>query len=92
MIRLYREEKSAQADGIEAEFREMVLGFDCMVVDTSRAVNLFVADVTLPVITDNQRIISGDEIPVYIKETEKFMREWQLLQNHCCTTADIELD
>ena len=33
MIKLYREEASAEADTIEAEFREMVLGYDKVVVD-----------------------------------------------------------
>ena len=33
MIKLYREEKSQLADTIEAEFREMVLGYDRVIVE-----------------------------------------------------------
>lgn len=32
-IKLYRKENSPQVDGIEAEFREMVLGYDRVVID-----------------------------------------------------------
>ena len=34
MIKLYREKNSVQADTIEVEFRELVLGYDRVVVNT----------------------------------------------------------
>jgi hypothetical protein len=37
MIILYREEKSPSADVIEAEFRELVMGYDRVVVDPAQA-------------------------------------------------------
>jgi len=47
-----------EADAIEAEFREMVLGYE--------------------------RVVSGAEIPSYIKELERLMRDWQLFQGDYC--------
>ena len=41
MIKLYRERNSSQADTIEAEFREMVLGYDRVVVNEKEAAQLF---------------------------------------------------
>ena len=84
MIKLYREENSPQADAFEAEFRDMVLGYDRVVVDEKEAVQLFGVEVELPVITNNEKVVSGDGIPAYIKELKQLMREWQLFQGDCC--------
>ena len=88
MIKLYREETSLQADTIEAEFREMVLGYDRVVVKADEAAQLFGAETQLPVITNNERIVSGEAIPAYIKELGKLMREWQLFQGDYCYVDD----
>jgi len=87
MIKLYREENSQQADIIEAEFRELVLGYDRIVIDTKDAAQLFEAD-TLPVITNNERVVSGNNIPAYIKELKQLMRDWQLFQSDACYVYD----
>ena len=89
MIILYREEKSSSADAIEAEFRELVLGYDRVVVDPAQAAELFgETHAALPVIKNNERVVSGDDIPVYLKELTKLMHDWQLFQNHCCSVDD----
>lgn len=80
MIKLYREETSAEADAIEAEFREMVLGYERVVVGAGEKV----AGRELPVLTNNERVVSGAEIPSYIKELKKLMRDWQLFQSDAC--------
>ena len=87
MIKLYREENSPQADMIEAEFRDIVLGYDRVVVDEKKAAQLF-DDATLPVITNNERVVSGDVIPSYIKELKQLMREWQRFQSDACYVDD----
>ena len=87
MIKLYREENSPQADMIEAEFRDIVLGYDRVVVDEKKAAQLF-DDAPLPVITNNERVVSGDGIPGYIKELKQLMREWQRFQNDACYVDD----
>jgi hypothetical protein len=84
MIKLYREENSASADAIEAEFRELVLGYDRVVIQSRAAAALFGADTSLPVITNNTRIVSGEAIPAYIEELTRVMRAWQLFQSDAC--------
>jgi hypothetical protein len=83
MIVLYREEKSPQADAIEAEFRELVLGYDRVIVEAERAHELFDGH-SLPVIKNNERVISGDGIQPYLKELENLMRDWQMFQGDYC--------
>ena len=83
MIKLYREENSPQADIIEAEFRELVLGYDRVLLDVKEAAQLF-DDATLPVITNNERVVNGDEIPAYIKELKQLIRDWQRFQSDAC--------
>jgi hypothetical protein len=75
MIVLYRESKSSEADAIEAEFREMVLGYDRVIVEPAQACELFGEGHDLPVIRNNERVVSGEEIPSYLKELEKLMRD-----------------
>jgi len=87
MIKLYREKDSPQADAIEAEFRELVLGYDRVVVDADEGVGLFDKR-TLPVITDNERVVNGDEVPAYIKELTQLMSDWQLFQGDYCYVND----
>lgn len=84
MIKLYREEKSPQADAIEAEFREMVLGYDRVAVEADEAARLFGAETALPVITNNEKVVSGEQIRQYIRELEQFMRDWQKFQVDSC--------
>lgn len=87
MIVLYREEKSVHADTIEAEFREMVLGYDRVIVDAHQAEELF-DGLSLPVIRNNERVVSSTDIPSYLKELERFVRDWQLFQSDTCYVDD----
>lgn len=87
MIKLYREEISMEADAIEAEFQEMVLGYDRVLIESSTAEEMFKGR-SLPVVTNNERIVSGEEIKPYIKELEKFVNEWRLFQGDFCYTDD----
>lgn len=79
MIKLYREETSAAADAIEAEFRELVLGYDRVVLEADRAEEMF-SGRTLPVIANNERVVSGAEIAPYLQELENLTRDWRLFQ------------
>ena len=87
MIKLYREENSPQADTIEAEFREMVLGYDRVIVEPAKALTMF-EGLALPVITNNERIVSGEEIQPYIKALETLMNHWQLYQGDMCMPGE----
>jgi hypothetical protein len=88
MIKLYREEQSKQADTIEAEFRDLVLGYDRVVMKAKDAVQTFGADTSLPVLTDNARVVSGDQIPAYLKELTQLMHSWRRFQSDCCYVDD----
>ena len=83
MIKLYREEKSELADTIEAEFRELVLAYDRVIVEPAEALTMF-EGLALPVITNNERVVSGEEIQPYIQALEKLMNHWQLYQGDMC--------
>ena len=87
MIKLYREEHSPQADTIEAEFRELVLSFDRVIVEPVQAQTMFEGR-ALPVITNNERIVSGDEIQPYIKALGTLMNHWQLYQGDMCMPGE----
>lgn len=88
MIKLYRKEKSSQADAIEAEFRDMILGYDRVLIPEKDAKQIFGAQTSLPVITNNERIVSGEEIPAYIKELQQLMHDWQRFQGDSCYVDD----
>ncbi len=88
MVKLYRELKSVEADAIEAEFKEMVLGYDRVVVDPAQASSLFGGQRSLPVITNNEKIVSGAEIAPYLQELKDLMRDWQKFQGDFCYVDD----
>lgn len=84
MIKLYREPVSPQADAIEAEFRDMLFGYDRVVIDSAEAEQRFGDQYPLPVITNNEKTVSGDSIPAYMKELRKLMKDWQRFQGDSC--------
>lgn len=88
MIKLYREEVSPQADAIEAEFRDAILGYDREVLTPAEFRERFGDEHSLPVITNNERIVSGDEITGYVRELQNLMREWQAFQGDWCYVND----
>lgn len=89
MIKLYRELESPPADAIEAEFREMVLAYDRVVLAAGEAERLFGSGVSAPVLTDNARTVSGaEEIASYLNEVRKLVHDWQLFQGDYCYVDD----
>jgi len=85
MIKLYRELNSPEADSIEAEFRELVLAYERVLVEPAQ--ELF-DGAGLPVITNNERVVSGEDIRPYLKELETLVREWQLFQGDYCYVGE----
>jgi hypothetical protein len=88
MIKLYREAASPQADAIEVEFRELVLGYDRVVLATDEAARLFGKEAILPFITNNERVVYVEQFPAYLKELTQLMRQWQLFQGDYCYVDD----
>ena len=88
MVKLYREKVDPVADAIEADLQDMIFGYDREVVNSATAVRLFGEERPLPVITNNERVVSGDEIPAYIKELRSLMTDWQAFQGDSCYVND----
>ena len=88
MIKLYRKENSPRADAIEAEFRDMILGYDRILIPEKDAQQMFGAQTNLPVITNNERVVSGEAIPAYIEELRQLMHDWQRFQGDSCYVDD----
>jgi hypothetical protein len=84
MVKLYREKVSPQADAIEAEFQDMIFGYDREIMDPSTAAEKFGPDHALPVITNNEKMVSGEEIPAYMRELRILMKDWQAFQGDSC--------
>jgi hypothetical protein len=53
-------------------------------VEPVQARELFGEGHALPVIKNNERVVSGEEINVYLKELEKLMHDWQMFQGDYC--------
>jgi hypothetical protein len=49
---------------------------------------MFGPQISLPVITNNEKIVSGEGIPAYIKELGTLMRDWQRFQGDSCYVDD----
>ena len=88
MIKLYREQVSPPADAIEAEFQDMIFGYDREIMTAAEASQRFDANHTLPILTNNEKTVSGDSIPAYIDELRNLMREWQAFQGDSCYVND----
>jgi hypothetical protein len=84
MIKLFRTEDSLQANAIEAEFQDLLLAYDRVVIDENEAKRMFGTETNLPVITNNEKVASGEEIPVYIQELRTLMHDWQQYQGDSC--------
>jgi hypothetical protein len=89
MIKIYREEISPKADRIEAEFRDMILGYDREIITPTEAIRRFGPQHSLPVITNNEKVLSRDCIPVYVEELRNLMQEWQAFQGDWCYINDM---
>lgn len=84
MVKLFREKDSPQADAVEAEFKEMILGYDRVILDPAEAAQRFGPEHSLPVITNNDRVVSGEAITPYLQELQQLMQEWQAFQGDSC--------
>jgi hypothetical protein len=88
MIKLFRKEDSAQANAIEAEFQDLLLAYDRVVIDEDEAKRMFGPETSLPVIKNNEKVASGEEIPAYLKELRTLMNDWQAFQGDSCYVND----
>jgi hypothetical protein len=88
MVKLYREKISPQADLIEAELQDMIFGYDSEMMEPDAAARRFGPLHSLPVITNNEKVVSGEEIQAYVQELRVLMTDWQAYQSDCCYVND----
>ena len=88
MIKLYRELASPQADAIEAEFQDALLGYYSVTLTPQEAAERFGVKHSLPFIADNEKIVSGDALPAYVNELRDLMRSWLLRSGGTCYVDD----
>jgi hypothetical protein len=84
MVKLYREKVSPQADTIEVELQDMTFGYDCEIVDPASAAQKFGPDHSLPVITNDEKVVSGQAIPSYLIELRILIEDWRAFQGDSC--------
>ncbi len=85
MLKLYREPVSPQADAIEGELKDILLAYDRVVMDEGEARKQFGTGRRLPVLTNNERVVSGEApLRAYLKELRQFMQDWQAFQGDSC--------
>jgi hypothetical protein len=85
MLKLYREDKSPAADIVEAELKDILLGYERVIMGADAAREKFGAQHSLPILTDNERLVSGQEALVaYLQELRSFMHDWQAFQGDSC--------
>ena len=89
MITVFRETQSQPADIVEAELRDMVVGFERVTLTPEEVPVRLGADVDLPAIQDGKRIISGKEnLESYLKELADFYHDWHMYQGDACYVYD----
>ena len=88
-ITLYVDSDTPRDNFVEAELRDMVLGYDRKVISPDEAAQRFGATVSLPVLQDGERFASGHaDLLIFLKDLRKFMEEWQLFQSDACYIRD----
>lgn len=89
MIEVFREEESKQGDWIEAELREMILGYERVVTTPEEAQRLLGPRHSLPALKNGERVASGkEELMAYLKELEGLARQWRAFQGDWCYVDD----
>ena len=89
MIEVFREAESSQGDWVEAELKEMVLGYERVVTTPEAARQILGPSHSLPALKNGDRIASGQEgLMAYLKELESLAREWRAFQGDWCYVDD----
>jgi hypothetical protein len=84
-ITLYIDSNTPSDNFVEAELRDMVLGYDRKVISLEEAAQRFGANISLPVLQDGERVAFGRaDLMAFLADLRKFMEEWQLFQSDSC--------
>ena len=89
VLEIYREFTSPEADWIEADLKDAVVGYERHVLAASQAGEILGKPVELPVLRDGDRIASGrEEILAFLKDIHKLMEDWRKFQVDSCYIDD----
>ena len=88
MVKLYREKISPLADILEAELQDMTFGYDREIMDPAAAASKFGPQHCLPVLTNNEKVVSGEVLQAYMEELKILREDWQAFQSDCCYVDD----
>lgn len=89
MITLYRNENEANGDWVEAEFKALVVGYRREILTSEEASNRFGPQVELPVITDGEEVVHGQQaLLAYLRRLERFVGDWRRFQSDACYVDD----
>ncbi len=85
MIEVYWQIESSEADWVEAELKQMVLGYRCVFTDEDEASSTLGKSVTPPVVRQDLKIVFGRwGLLVYLHELEQFAADWRAYQSDAC--------
>lgn len=85
MIEIIREADSSQADWVEAELRELVVGYERIVTTPQAARRDLGLDQPLPLLRDGGRLVGEeDELHAYLEELAGFVHDWNTYQGDAC--------
>ncbi len=83
---------SAQADKVdwvEAELKDMLVGYERILINPNDVQAQFGQQVSLPVLQDGPRQASGQaELSLFLKEFRNFAEQWRMFQSDSCYVSD----
>jgi len=85
MIEVFRQTESDEADWVEAELKEMVLGYQCVIIDEAKAASELGRSVTLPAVRQDGKIFYGrQDLLSFLRDLEQFAVDWRAFQSDAC--------
>ncbi|NJN44747.1 MAG: hypothetical protein HC806_08535 [Anaerolineae bacterium] len=85
MIQVFREIDSPEADWVEAELKEMVLGYERIITTSTEISQIVGGKLPLPVLRDGDRVASGrEDLMQFIKDLRVLAAEWRLFEGDWC--------
>jgi hypothetical protein len=89
MIEVFREQNSPEADWIEADLKDLAIGYECHILASSQVQDIFGMAVKLPVLRNGNRIASDrEDILAFLNDIHKLVEDWRKFQVDSCYLDD----
>lgn len=76
---------SPEADWIEAELKDLVVGYERRILGAAQVQQILGRAVDLPILRDGDRIASGrEEILAFLKDIHRLVEDWRRFQSDSC--------